>query len=350
MRVENEIVNTGILGAGGENIATSNHIPGTLAAGNMRLAALCDLNPKVNDYAAKYGVKAYPDFDAMLADPAISMVQIATPDWLHCAQAEKALAAGKHVLLQKPPCLDMAELGRLRRAVALSGAQLKIALNQRETRLCRTIKKLIDDGAIGEVREISIRFRGRRFPIQNLASPYLKDFCGGVWTHNGMHWLDEAFLYSGSLPTSVQVFTARNVEGVPQVLGEGPNYWSAVFKMGASTFLFEYNAMLTAEGMPGGMQRAIIGTGGELRQDYGGALTLYKKGADKGETVELLDANLSPLDDMNNSFRILLEKFASQIIDGVPQAPSISDSLALMEALLLGRDCAGKAVKLGGAA
>jgi predicted dehydrogenase len=342
-------IRTAIVGAGGENIATSCHIPGTLAAENLELAALCDLNPKVAGYAEKFGVKAVSSLDGLLAAPDIDMVQIATPDWLHLPQTKAALAAGKHVLLQKPPCLNFKELAELRKASASSKARLKISLNQRETKLSRTIKKNLDDGVIGQVREIIIRFRGRRFPIQNLSSPYLKKACGGVWLHNGMHWLDEAFLYSGALPSSVQVFAAKNEEGPPSVLGEGPNYWSAVFTMGRVTFLFEYNTMLTADGMPGGMQRTVMGTEGEIRQDYGSPLTLYKKGATGEEAVTLVDPQIKDSDDMVNSFRLLLENFAAEITDGAPRPPFAGDSLTLMEALLAGAESAetGETVKIG---
>ncbi len=332
-------IKTAILGAGGANIATANHLPGTLAAENLELVALADLNPAVADYAQKAGVKAYTNFDDLLADPEVEMVQVATPDWLHCAQAEAALAAGKHVLLQKPPCLTRAECARLRRAAA-GPARLQVSLNQRETKLTRTIKQMLGQGAIGELREIVIRFRGRRYPITNPASPYLRAECGGVWVHNGMHWLDEAFSYSEIRPSRVQVFTTKNELGPASVLGEGPNYWSAFFEMGPVTFQFEYNTMLTADGLPGGMRRELIGTTGELRQDYGGELTWHRLGQETPQVVPLVDEQIPPEADMVHSFKRLLENFSRQIQTGVEVGPRLDDSLFLMEALLRGAESA----------
>ena len=347
MSTRKDKVTTAIVGAGVESIATGCHIPGTLAAGNMQLLALCDINPGVKGYAAKHGVKAYLDFKEMLAAPDIDMVQIATPDWVHCEQAEMALAAGKHVLLQKPPCLRLDEVQRLRKAVAESGRLLKVIQHQRETALSRTIKTMIENGSIGELREIKIRFIGRRYPIQNLKSPYLTEACGGVWAHNGMHWLDEAFFYSGTLPESVQIFSARNPEGAPQVLGEGPNYWSSVFEMGRVDFQFEYNAMLTADGLPAGMHRSIIGTKGELRQECGSqALLLYQAGIEKPLPCPLLDDCKIKDNEMVDAFRIAVEKFGRQILGGPLEAPDIGDSLLLMEALLKGAAAKGECVKL----
>jgi predicted dehydrogenase len=343
-------IKTGILGAGQANIATNNQLPATLAAENIELVALCDINPAVNDYAMQHGVKAYTDYGAMLADSEIEMIQIATPDWLHCEQTERALAAGKHVALQKPPCLNPTESERLRKAASQNRSHLKILQNQRETVLSRTIKNLIDSGKIGELREMTIRCRGCRFPIQNLNSPYLKAECGGVWTHNGLHWLDEAFFYSGTLPETVHVFAAKNEQGAPQVLGEGPNYWSAIFKMGRVTFLFEYNTMLTGDGLPGGMHRSIIGSEGELRQDYGmREPILYRKGDETPKRCELTETNPGTKDDTVNSFRLALEKFARQILTGRKEPPMIEDSLALMDAIFAGSASAkeNKLMRLG---
>jgi predicted dehydrogenase len=330
-------INSAILGAGAPNIATCHQLPASLKSENVKVSSLCDVNLMVKEYAESCGAKAYTDYAEMLIDSALDMVQIATPDWLHCEQAEMALAAGKHVLLQKPACLNREELKLIQKALDKSSAQLKILLNCRETRLCRTIEKCIQDGVIGELREIKISYRGRRFPINNPESFYLKEESGGVWLHNGLHWLDEAFFYSKSLPKAVQVFANRNDNGVPQVLGGGSNYWSAFFPMhNGVTFNFEYNTMLLQEGLPGGMKRVLIGTGGEIRQDYGsGDIILFTPG-NEPEKIELLDAGLSPEEDVIESFRRAIDSFAKQIMNEVEQEPKVSDSLALMNALFAG--------------
>lgn len=325
------------MGAGQPNIATNHQLPATLKTNLLELAALCDMNSGVFEYAEKHGVKGFTDYTQMLADPEISMIQIATPDWCHCEQAEIALSLGRHVLLQKPPCLNNEELSRLLSAVKLSRGSLKVLLNCRETRICRTISRHLKEGAIGQLREIMINYRGRRFPIGNPDSRYLKAECGGVWIHNSLHWLDEAFCYSGSLPNSVQVFAAKNGNGKSSFLGDGPNYWSAIFPMGDGvTFNFEYNTMLLQDGLPGGIQRTLIGTEGEMRQLYGSSeLTLYRRGSEP-VSLSLVDQGLTPEEDVVESFRLALDAYATQIISRTEQPPRINDSLGLMNALLKG--------------
>ena len=330
-------VRTAVLGAGRKNIATDHHLPGSVAAVNAELVALCDRLETVRDFAEQAGVKAYTDYAEMLDDFDIDMIQVATPDQFHCEHALMALEAGKHVLLQKPPCLNMEELTALRDAAAKSQGRLKVILNQRQTPLSRSIKHYIGQGAIGELREIIIKFRGRRFPIDNLDSFYLKKESGGVWLHNSLHWLDEAYLYSDILPESIQVFTTKNENGIPQCLGEGPNYWSAIFPMEKVTFLFEYNTMLLKDNMPGGMQRILIGTEGEIRQNYGSnELVLYRKGKDKMEILPLLDDDLNAPEAITRSFQLAIEDFAREILDGTEHGPKIDHTLALFELILKG--------------
>jgi len=331
-------VGVGIIGAGRPSIATSNHIPACQRSGKVRIVALCDRLEGVREYAAQCDARAYTDYAAMLAAPDVEMVQIATPDWCHCDHTEQALAAGKHVLLQKPPCVSLDELERLRRAAANAPGRLKICLNNRERRHARTIRKCLDDGEIGELRHVNISSRGRRYPIRAPDSPYLKAEMGGVWIHNGLHWLDEAFFYAGALPTSVQVLAARNPAGAPEYLGEGPNYWSAFFEMGPQiTFRFEYNTMLLPDGMPGGMQRCLIGTKGEIRQRYGDdALVVFRAGESEPSTPELLDADATAAEDSYEAFRRLFDAFVDEIRDGCERSPRVADSLLLMEALLRG--------------
>ena len=329
-------VSVGILGAGQHNIATDQQMPACLNSEIIELKALCDRLETVRDFAEQAGARAFTDYAEMLADDTIDMVQVATPDQFHCEHATMALEADKHVLLQKPPCLNMDELTKLRAAAAKSVGRLKVILNQRYSLLSRSIKHYLGQGAIGELREIIIKYRGRRFPIDNLESFYLKKESGGVWLHNSLHWLDEAYFYSETMPEAVNVLSTKNENGIPQCLGEGPNYWSAVFPMDKITFLFEYNTMLLKDGMPGGMQRILIGTKGEIRQNYGSNdLVLYRKDAEQTEILPLLKEDDS-VDPVIKSFQLAIDDFAQEIIDGKERDPKIDDTLKLFELLLAG--------------
>ncbi len=342
-------ITSAIIGAGAPNIATNHHLPASLLAPSIELVALADICEGVHEYAARHRLRACRSLEEVLADPAIDMVQIATPDQFHCRQALAALAAGKAVLLQKPPGLSRAELALLAEAAGHYPDRLKIMLNNRATPLVRTIKSLIDAGTIGELRMLSLQYRGRRFPIANPASFYLSAASGGVWMHNGLHYLDEMAFLCGRMPVSVRAFAARNAEGRPEFLGEGDNYCSAFYDFDGCDVRLEYNTMLLADGLPGGIKRSFIGTGGEIRLEYGSnELKLYTKGDSAGRTVPLLPAVFAPDDPAVDSFAIGIEDFAMQLKSGIERSPGIAGSLKLTEALLAAGESAatGKEILL----
>ena len=70
----------------------------------VRLKTICDVNLELaKSVQQQYGYEqAISDFDQMLADPEIDVIDIVTPPFLHCAMAIKALKAGKHVICEKP--------------------------------------------------------------------------------------------------------------------------------------------------------------------------------------------------------------------------------------------------------
>ena len=326
-------IRCGILGAGGPNIATNHHLPATMLAPSLELAALADISGGVRDYAEQYRCKAYFSLEEMLEDETIDMIQIATPDQFHCKQALKALEAGRYVLLQKPPCLSFEELSELYTAAGKYPNRLKVILNNRETSLVRTIRKAIADGLIGELRLLLFQYRGRRFPIANPKNFYLKKESGGVWLHNGLHWLDEFSLMTGRLPRSVQCFSTRNDFGDPEFLGEGDNYWSALFDFTGIDVCFEYNTMLLNRDFPGGIRRSYVGTAGEIRVDFSSQdIFLIREGV--SVKLEKLPCVYCSENDAVDSFAIALEHFAGQIRSGRPEAPCIEDSLMLTGMLL----------------
>lgn len=103
----------------GKNLARNFHELG-------HLAAIVDPNQAIAEAAAgTYGVKT-ATFDAVLADPFIEAVSLASPAGLHFAQAKAALEAGKHVFVEKPVALDIAEARELVRLAEKQGRMLMV--------------------------------------------------------------------------------------------------------------------------------------------------------------------------------------------------------------------------------
>ena len=81
----------------------------------IRLKTVCDLNLDLaNQVKERYGYEqAITNFDDMLADPEIDVIDIVTPPFLHCSMAIKALKAGKHVICERPFTLHLEEFEEL---------------------------------------------------------------------------------------------------------------------------------------------------------------------------------------------------------------------------------------------
>ena len=146
------IVGTGwIAGIFAEALAKSLH--GRLHAVASRTQDRADA------FARKHGVaKAYGTRDALLADPAIDVVYIASPHTSHCPDALAAIAAGKHVLCEKPMAVTPAEATRMVAAARKRGVVLLEAFMYRTHPQTLKLQQLVRDGVIGDLRCIRAAF------------------------------------------------------------------------------------------------------------------------------------------------------------------------------------------------
>ncbi len=111
----------GVLGCG--PIAQFAHLEAATKAANADLYAICDV---AEDLLQRMGdaylpARRFKDFDAMLGDPDVEAVIVATSDAFHVPASLRALAAGKPVLCEKPAAVSVEEAEALRKAVAMSG-------------------------------------------------------------------------------------------------------------------------------------------------------------------------------------------------------------------------------------
>ena len=123
---EQRLLGIGILGCG--PIAQFAHLESVQKGRNVYLAAVCDRDEGLaHRFGAFYDAShIYNDYDKMLADPAVEAVIIATSDAFHVPAARKALAAGKHVLCEKPIGLSIEEVEELAQDVKRTKLQLQV--------------------------------------------------------------------------------------------------------------------------------------------------------------------------------------------------------------------------------
>ena len=102
-------------------------------------------------FCAEHGIALRDNLDDILADPAIDAVVFATPHSEHGPQVERAAAAGKHVLMEKPFTLDRKSAARALDAAARAGITLGVAYPRRFHPAMRELKARIDDGRLGTI-------------------------------------------------------------------------------------------------------------------------------------------------------------------------------------------------------
>jgi len=143
----------GIVGSGDMGSAyaeaTARHVTGArivAVTGGRRAPAL----------AADYGAEHVADYEALLARRDITCILIALPHSLHCGHAIAASRAGKHVLVEKPMALDVAECDAMIAAAAEAGVSLSVILTMRFDENFRAARRLVTEGEIGDVRMLRL--------------------------------------------------------------------------------------------------------------------------------------------------------------------------------------------------
>ncbi len=127
------------------------HLEALRSAPGGELVAVCDLDRRLLD-AAGPGPRAYLEASELIADPRVDAVDVCLPHHLHAPVALAALAAGKHVLLEKPLARSTAECDEILAAATAAGRTVGVSHNQLLFEPHRRLAELIAAGELGKVR------------------------------------------------------------------------------------------------------------------------------------------------------------------------------------------------------
>lgn len=166
------------------------HAAWIAATPDLRLVAVCDLDPTRTDAARQQfpGVKTYNDVTKVWADPEIDLVSVVTPHFTHCPLALEAFAAGKHVVVEKAMCLNVAEATAMIEAGKRAGRMLAVHHNRRHDGNFRRVRELVRSGRIGQVFHIELYAGGYWEPQNGWYRD--KDKSGGGFYFWGPHAVD----------------------------------------------------------------------------------------------------------------------------------------------------------------
>lgn len=156
---------------------------------SIEVVGAYDVRQEALDKAVEAGIHAYTSQEALLADPNVDIVTIATPNNFHRAIAIAAMEAGKHVVCEKPVTLNAAELEDIMEASKRTGKLFSIHQNRRWDRDYRTVRKAIEDGTIGKPYFIESRVQGSRGSMHGWRGHKLNG--GGMLLDWGVHLIDQ---------------------------------------------------------------------------------------------------------------------------------------------------------------
>jgi predicted dehydrogenase len=328
--------------------AESAHLPGYVAHERVDLVALCDVIPeRAAAMQQRFGArKIYRDHHELLADPEIQAVDICTPTHTHLALSLDAIAAGKHVLCEKPLHTEAGPAFAAAEAASERGVRTKLGFTFRYSPAIRQIKSWIADGTLGEIFHIqgfeqNSQFLDPDFPLRQVAPGTPRDRLVpasiiGYGSHlvDLMRWLGGEFRSVSS--------TMKNFVPERQIVGMTGR--QAIQIEDATVALVEYasgaqgllQSSYIAVGNYPGVEIRVYGSKGaavaRLISEFGVAESLKFATADAVEFKEVtLDAShLPPGTTLETPwpelyYRNLVRHFVDEILEGRPEECTFHD-------------------------
>lgn len=187
------------------------HAPLISSIEGLEFAAVVERH--TNQAATRYpGVATFRSLDEMLADSSLGLIVVATPSGTHFDMARQAIAAGKHIVVDKPMAVRAAEIAELVKLAREQDVQLFPFHNRRWDGDFLTVQQLLRTGALG--RLVHLESRMDRWNPRATRRPWKDDPAqgGGVLLDLGTHLVDQALVLFG-LPLGISAEVAREREG-----------------------------------------------------------------------------------------------------------------------------------------
>ena len=213
------------IGVAGLGRAFTLMLPTLAAHPRVELVAAADPRAEARDrFAADFaGANTYESVDALVADPRVEAVYVATPHQHHANNARAAAAAGKHLLVEKPMAISLDEAAAMTRVARENQVVLVVGPSHSFDLPVLRARGIIEEGSLGRVRMITalnftdFLYRPRRPEELDTRSG------GGVVFSQAAHQVDIVRLLAGSAVKSVRAFTgswdrARPTEGAYSAL------------------------------------------------------------------------------------------------------------------------------------
>lgn len=302
------------------NIAQKKLMPAIVRAHNSELYAICSRTPSTaKKVAAEFSINhVYESYQALLDDPNVDAIYNPLPNHLHVDWSLKALAAGKHVLCEKPLGLDEKDAQRLV-DVATSQTELKVmeAFMYRFHPQWQALKKLVAEGELGQIRTIHSHFSYNNRDENNIRN--IKAMGGGALLDIGCYCISLSRFLFGEEPSRV-IGLATDFKGEEvDCLTSG----ILQFSQGQATFScstkIEPRQYIEIYGEKGSATIEV-----PFNPPLDTPSRIFTRINDQNSVIEL-----EPLD----QYQLMVESFSHTILNDLPVATPLSDAIANMRVI-----------------
>ena len=264
---------------------------------------------RAETYAAEHGIAtAHSSYQALLADPDVEAVYISLPNGMHHEWTMQALAAGKHVLCEKPYTRHPGEAEEAFDAADAAGLVLAEAFMYRHHPQTAAVARLVADGAVGRLCAVKATFT---FPLHDLSDVRaLPELDGGALMDVGCYCVSGIRLLAGE-PEHVRGEQVTGTTGIDMAFHGTLRCAEDVVGQFEASFRSPQRQSLEAVGETG-----VLVVEAPWRLDWGGSVTLRRDG--ETEVVEVEGAD---------SYTRELENLADAIEGGAPALLGRADAV-----------------------
>lgn len=237
--------------------------PFFLANPNFRLKTIVSNNQNPQDIYQ--GVQKATSLDAVLADPEIDLVSVASPNETHFEYTKRCLEAGKHVLVEKPFTATAEEAATLVKLAKELGKHLFVFQNRRWDSDFLTIQKVVSEGLIGDILSYEAHFN-RYKPVLNPKKWKEVTAPGnGILYDLGSHILDQTLVLFGK-PQSIwgETFTQREGSEVDDAFDVKLDYGKIKVTLKSSLLVREDTPRYIIQGTKG----SFVKHGIDVQEDH----------------------------------------------------------------------------------
>jgi predicted dehydrogenase len=201
-------VRLGVIGTGGMG---TGHIRSIKGIEEVELAAVCDIDQETCGQASSENeVPGFVDYRELIDSELVDAVIVATPHYFHPPISIYAMRQGVHALSEKPVAVTVKAADDMNRAAEETGMKFAVMYQQRTTPLYQAVRKLIDEGWLGELYRtccIDPNFRAKAYYDSAGWRATWRGEGGGVTINQAPHGID-VFMSLGGLPSRVTARTA----------------------------------------------------------------------------------------------------------------------------------------------